>query len=81
MDKRKSAYRMSRGTFGTVGLPIPYGTLSDITWALIGNRGGDVQCINRVGGGRHHIVNGVAPILVLLPGDTNYPREREAENG
>lgn len=64
-------------------------TFSDLTFAHHGSSHGRIRPVHRVGGGRHHIMyvdsgkpdylrKNENPILVLLPGDTNYPEDREA---
>jgi hypothetical protein len=60
-----------------IGDPIPFTILSDITFALRGERDGDISIVERLGGGRHHIDNRSRKML-LLPGDTNYPKGRNA---
>lgn len=56
-------------------------TLADLTYAHHGSRHGRIVAVHRVGGGRHHLlfVEGGPAIYVLLPGDTNYPREKNTE--
>ena len=72
---------------GTPGALLAEGdSLSALTSAHHGRAHGRIGLIERVGGGRHHIMqwddgrpdteqDHPREILVLLPGDTNYPEE------